>query len=78
VLALTTLLDSSVGGEVLGNQDTDLNTRTMDTPISDARFLLRTIAAIAALPTVPAQHAALHVQHPDEINLSLLPSLDSA
>ena len=53
-------LNLQVGGEVLGNQDTDLNTKTMDTPISDAQFLLRAIATISALPTTAAQLAAIH------------------
>ena len=59
VVDLAAALNNSVGMEVVGNQDPSLNIATMDTPISDAAFLLAQVAAIAALPTEELQLEAI-------------------
>lgn len=59
VVDLTAALNRSVGVEVVGNQDVGLNVETIDTPISDAAFLLAQIGTIASMPSTLAQMQAV-------------------
>jgi hypothetical protein len=67
VLALTLALNASVGLEVLGNQDTTANVKTMQTPLSDAAFLRAELTSISGLASEPARLAAIAalVNHSD-------------
>jgi len=57
--SLTEQLNATVGAEVLGNQDTGLNMETIDTPLSDATFMLASFDSIASLPTEAARLNAI-------------------
>ena len=52
-------INISIGTEVLGNQDSSLNLATIETPISEAPFLLSTFGPIAKLPTEQAKLGAI-------------------
>ena len=59
ILQLTVELNDTIGQEVLGNQDSSLNLKTMDSPLSDAGWLLNTLSTIDTLPTEPAKLDAI-------------------
>lgn len=59
VIELTQILNESVGAEVIGNQDTSLNLKTIDTPISNAQWLQARCAAIASLQTETQRLSAI-------------------
>lgn len=59
VIELTQILNESVGAEVIGNQDTSLNLKTMDTPISNVQFLQARCAAIGSLQTEAQRLSAI-------------------
>lgn len=59
VIKLTQILNESVGAEVIGNQDTSLNLKTMDTPISNAQWLQARCAEIGLLRTEAQRLAAI-------------------
>jgi hypothetical protein len=59
VVQLVADLNVSIGAKALGNQDPLLNMATIDTPLSDAAFLLAAFASIAVEPTEAIRVAAL-------------------
>jgi hypothetical protein len=52
-------LNISVGAQALGNQDPALNMPSIDTPLSDAAFLLARFASISAKSTEAARLVAI-------------------
>jgi len=54
-----TMINNTLGAEVLGNQDTSLNMGTIDHAISDSAYLLTQFANITKLSTVTQRVAAI-------------------
>ena len=59
VIKLVDALDASIGAAVISNQDSTLGVGTMDTPLSDAAFLLASIREISTLSGEVARLSAI-------------------